>query len=525
MADENAPRPVFGDLLKQSQSALAGLQALEDQLSARLADQHAQLNAGKAELAQTLESMAALQAAHERLTAEHGRSLDESRRQQQARIELEGSILDARRELAAALKERQDLIRVRDRERHELEDRLARHEAALSDRVSQIVGLDAKLDEVAAAQVSWQAERDELVAARDQLAGRVRDLEATEQRAADELSRAVSNREQLRTVYEELKRAHTVTTERSAAAFREMSRLQDEVRLAAERAAAKEAETAQIKQQLAQATTLADELQAHQLTWATDREALLAAVQVAEKRRVALEAELATARLALTERSAAAEREAAELRQQAAVLQIQVAEERERLEATLAGDRDRLRAATESAAVAEKSRAEAQAQYAKLVERAQLASQEWAARRQAMTEENRRLNAELAQAHQAERAAEDGQRRRQLQLEQLEEAHRAKVGALEDRLRTAQDAASRPLTPGQSHRVNTRLNAIVGFSSILADSKALSPAEHADYLSVITENSRALAEELNLVPVAGATQQPAGSVPNPAGPPVATLGG
>lgn len=524
MADENAPRPVFGDLLKQSQSALAGLQALEDQLSARLADQHAQLNASRAELAQTRESMTALSAAHERLSAEHAWSLDESRRQQQARIELEGSILDARRALAAALKERQELISVRDRERHELEDRLAHHEAALSDRVSQIVGLEAKLDELAAAQVSWHAERDELVAARDQLAGRVRDLEAAERRGADELSRAISNREQLRTVYEELKGAHTVTTERSAAAFREMSRLQDEARLAAETAAAHEAESARIKQQLAQTTTLADELQAHQLTWATDREALLAAVQVAEKRRVTLEAELATAQLALAERSAAAEREAAELRQQAASLQIQVAEERERQEATLAGARDQVQAAAESAAVAEKSRAEAQALYAKLVERAQLASQEWVVRRQAMTEENRRLIAELAQAHKAERAAEDGQRQRQLRLEQLEEAHRAKIAALEDRLRTAQDAASRPLTPEQSHRINTRLNAIVGFTSILADSKALSPAEQADYLGVVTENSRALAEELNLVPVAGATH-PAASVPNPPGPPVATLGG
>ncbi|MDQ6709543.1 MAG: response regulator [Candidatus Dormibacteraeota bacterium] len=524
MADENAARPVFGDLLKQSQSALAGLQALEDQLSARLADQHAQLNDSRAELAQTREALTALQAAHERLTAEHAWSLDESRRQQQARIELEGSILDARRELAEAVKERQELIRARDRDRHELEDRLAHHEAALADRVSQIVGLEAQLDELAAAQDTWHAEREALVAARDKFAGRVRDLEAGERRAADELGRAISNREQLRTVYEDLKRAHSATTERSAAAFREMSRLQDEVRLAAETVANHEAETAQLKQRLAQATTLADELQTHQLTWAADREALLAAVEVAEKRRVAVEGDLAAGQLALSERSAAADREAAELRHQAAALQIQLADERERLEGALAGGQDQLRAAAESAQAAEKARAEAQGQYAKLVERAQLASQEWAVRRQAMTEENRRLIAELAQAHQAARAAEDGQRQRDLELQQLEQAHREKTSLLEDRLRAALDEASRPLTPAQSHRINTRLNAIVGFSSIMADSTALAPAERADYLGVIIENGRALAEELNLVPVAGAAR-PSGSVPAAAGPPVATLGG
>ena len=94
MADEPESGPAFVELLKQSQSALAGLQALEEHLSTRLADQHAQLKATRAELEQAREAMAGLQGAHERLTAEHTRTLDEVANHRNARTAMDATVLE-----------------------------------------------------------------------------------------------------------------------------------------------------------------------------------------------------------------------------------------------------------------------------------------------------------------------------------------------------------------------------------------------------------------------------------------------
>ncbi len=526
MAEEDDARPVFGELLKQSQSALAGLQALEEHLSTRLADQHAQLKQTRSELEQAQEALTALRGAHDRLTAEHARTVDDVAHQREARAELEAQVAEVRQELGNALRERGELVAAQNKERRELEDRLARQEASLAEGVSRVGALEAQLDEFAAAQARWEADREALGGARDQLVGRLADLEAGKRQAEDELGHAIHNREQLRTVFEDLKRTHAAAAERSAAAFKEMSRLQDELAAAAERAALQGQETSRLKEELAQATSLADEWQADQLKWATDRETLLSASQASEARRLTLESELARAQLALTERTVLAEVEAAQLRQQAASDEMRLAEERQPLEAALATAQDQLRQAAESAAVAEKARADAQAQYASLVERAQATAQEWGARRQAMAEENQRLMQDAGQAHQALRAAEEGHRQLEARLHQVEEAQRQETAALEDALRVARDAGTRPLTPEQSHRINTRLNAIVGFASILLDPKtnAIPPSDQADYIQLIDENSRGLAEELRLLSVAGGAAI-AASTPAVNGPAMASLGG
>lgn len=526
MAEIDDARPVFGELLKQSQSALAGLQALEEQLSTRLADQHAQLNQARAELDEAHAALTTLRGNHDRLIAEHARTIDDAAHQREARAGLEAQIADVRGELADALRERGELVAGRNKERRELEDRLARQEVSLAEGVSRIGALEAQLDEFAAVQARWETEREALVGARDQLAGRLADLETGKRQAEDELAHAIHNREQLRTVFEDLKLTHAAAAERSAAAFKEMSRLQDELAAAAERAAAQGQEISRLKDELAQATSLADEWQADQLKWATDRESLLAASQAAEARRIALESDLARAQLALTEHTVLAEVEAAQLRQQVVALEMRLADDRRQLEASLAAAQDQLHQATESAAVAEKTRADAQAQYANLVERAQVTSQEWGARRQAMAEENQRLTQEATEARQALRGAEERHRDLEARLHQVEEAQRQETAALEDALRAARDAGTRPLTPEQSHRINTRLNAIVGFSSILLDPKtnAIPPSDQAEYLQLIDANSRGLAEELRLLSVAGGTPMVASTLAEKV-PAVASLGG
>jgi len=506
MPDELESGPAFGDLLKQSQSALAGLQALEEHLSTRLADQHAQLMATRGELEQAREAMAGLQGAHERLAAEHARRLDEVAHHRQARAELEATVLEVRRELAEALRQRDELSGAWEKERRELENRLFRQEAALAERLSRIGSLEAQVDELAAGEVSWQSERETLVEFRDQLTGRLRDLEAAQRQAQDDLARAIHNREELRAVFEDLKQTHAAAAERHAAAFREMSRLQDELRAAAEQASAHERATALIREELARAKASSEELRTHQLTWAADREGLLAAGQAAEQRRIALEAELIKAQQALSERTMESEGDLARLRQEAATLKMQVSDERARLDASLAAANDQLRLATEAAAAADRARGEAQAQIARLVERAQAAAQEWGARRESMTEENLRLSEALAQARQVQRAAEDTHRQLQARLHQLEQANRDKMATLEARLRSAEDAARRPLTQEEAHRINTRLNAIVGFANILRDPRTngVGAEEQAEFIRLIDENSRALGEDLRLIPVAGA---------------------
>jgi CheY-like chemotaxis protein/chromosome segregation ATPase len=532
VADELESGPAFVELMKQSQSALAGLQALEEHLSTRLADQHAQLKATRTELEQTREAMAGLQGAHERLTAEHTRTLDELAHHRNARAGLDAAVLEVRGELAQALRERDELNRTWDKERGELEDRLASQEAALIDRLNRITSLEVQVDELAAAQVSWQAERDTLIESRDRLGGRLRDLEAGQRQAQDDLARAIHNREQLRAVFEELKETHATSAERSAAAFRELARLQDELRAAAERASAQERAITLVREELARAKASSDELQTHQLTWAADRENLLAAAKSAERRLIALEAELAKAQLALTERTTVSEGDLARLRQEAAAVKMQLSDERARLEASLAAANDQLRLATEAATTADKARGEAQAQIARLVERAQAAAQEWGARRESMTEENLRLSDALVQARQAQRSAEDSQRQLQARLQQVEQANREKLATLEAQLRSAEDAASRPLTQVEAHRINTRLNAIMGFASILLDpsTNAIGAREQAEYIRLVDENSRALGEDLRLVPVAGAVHaaEPAdhpASEEAAAGPSVASLKG
>ena len=437
--------------------------------------------------------------------------------------------MEVRRELAEALRQRDELSGAWEKERRELEDRLNLQETALADRLNRIGALEVQVDELGAAQVGWQAERETLIQSRDQVGGRLRDLEAAQRQAQDDLARAIHNREQLRAVFEELKETHAASAERSAAAFRELARLQDELRSAAEQASGQERATALVREELARVRATCDELQTHQLTWAADREGLLHAAQAAEQRRIALEAELGKAQLALSERTTVSEGDLARLRQEAGTLKIQLSDERARLEASLAAANDQLRLATEAAAAADKARGEAQAQIARLVERAQTAAQEWGARRESMTEENNRLTESLTQARQAQRAAEDTHRQLQARVQQLEQAQREKLSTLEARLRSAEDAGRRPLSQEEAHRVNTRLNAIMGFANILLDptTNAIGASEHAEFIRLIDENSRALGEDLRLVPVEGAARA-AASEPTAAataGPSVASLKG
>ncbi len=148
-----AKPPVFGDLLKQSQMALAGLQALEEQLSTRLADQHGKLKQTRAELEQANHELASLGTAHDRLTAEHAKTADEAAHLRQVRTELEGRVTQLHQELDQTARGRDELLMAQEKERVDLHKRLARNEASLADSVTRVEALEAQLDEFNGAQL------------------------------------------------------------------------------------------------------------------------------------------------------------------------------------------------------------------------------------------------------------------------------------------------------------------------------------------------------------------------------------
>jgi CheY-like chemotaxis protein len=486
------PTP-FADLLAQSRTAMAGLQALEEQLTAQLADQHAKWKQARTELDAVADELAALRTRHQQLTAEHARATAEAVALREQKAELHERIGQLHRDLDQKARDQVTLAATHEREREDLHARVRRAEAALAERVSLLEAQQQELDDLRDARLAWEAERVALVQRRDHESQRSQQLEAQQRQTAEELARAVDNREQLRKVYEELKGAHTAATERHAGAFREMSRLQEE--------------SNRLRDELAHVQADLESLQADQLKWAVSRQEMILARQTLEDHRLKLETELATTQLTLRETD------------------VRGVEERKQLEAALADARGQVQGLSESAARASQAEAELKEQYSKLVDRAHHAAQEWSARSQALTEENHRLVKDVADARAALSSSHDSEREWQARLQQLELAQRHEKATWEEAMRTARELASRPLTPAESHQINTRLNAIVGFSNVLVDSgpTGVAPAEREEYLRLIAENARRLAEELHLV-IAARGPQPAPAAPADQAPAVVAIG-
>ena len=115
-----------------------------------------------------------------------------------------------------------------------------------------------------------------------------------------------------------------------------------------------------------------------------------------------------------------------------------------------------------------------QGRHAELTEQADRLASDWVSRRQALTAEIQAQNEEMQQGRKA-----------------LEEAR----AALE--LHGAAPVAASPsMSPEQSHVINTRLNALIGFSSVLLDERThpLTLEEHREYLKYMHDSAVALGE-------------------------------
>ena len=149
-------------------------------------------------------------------------------------------------------------------------------------------------------------------------------------------------------------------------------------------------------------------------------------------------------------------------REQLLAQQAQLTERSSALEVDLAGERMQHQAL--------------RARHAELTEQSNKLATDWASRRQALAAEIAAQNEEMEQVRKA------------LQESQERERHGAASGPV------ATQTGS--VTSEQSHVINSRLNALVGFSSVLLDERAhaLTPEERREYLKYINDSAVKLGE-------------------------------
>ena len=133
-----------------------------------------------------------------------------------------------------------------------------------------------------------------------------------------------------------------------------------------------------------------------------------------------------------------------------------------------------------------------QARHAELTEQANKLASDWVSRRQALTAEIQAQNEEMQQA------------RKSLEEARSQERH-SPTGPL---------TAAASVSPEQSHLINSRLNSLIGFSSVLLDERthALTVEEHREYLKYLHDSAVALGEAVRSVT--------GGRAANPDAPPV-----
>ena len=113
-----------------------------------------------------------------------------------------------------------------------------------------------------------------------------------------------------------------------------------------------------------------------------------------------------------------------------------------------------------------------QARHAELTEQANKLASDWVSRRQALTAEIQAQNEEMQQVRRA-----------------LEEAR-----SMERHSSAGPLTAAASVSPEQSHVMNSRLNSLIGFSSVLLDERthALTVEEHREYLKYLHDSAVAL---------------------------------
>ena len=232
---------------------------------------------------------------------------------------------------------------------------------------------------------------------------------------------------------------------------------------------------AQLERELDAARQERDRLAADRDAAAADRDRAREAVQAAEWVAGGLQAQLATGAA-----------ESARLRDQLGMVttdrdtlqadQIQWGLDRERLLAELYPLKERAAGFERDLSSERELHLALQGRYAELTEQSNKLASDWVSRRQALTAEIQAQNDEMQQVRKA------------LEGAQAQEPHGVGSGPV--------TAPAATLSPEQSHLINSRLNSLIGFSSVLLDehTHALTVEERREYLKYLHDSAVTLGE-------------------------------
>ena len=227
------------------------------------------------------------------------------------------------------------------------------------------------------------------------------------------------------------------------------TQLRQQLRAAEQQRSEQTAELVGLREQLESVARDRDSLQAHQLEWGADRERLLADLSQLKARLSELERELG-----------------AERGQHAAL----------------------------------------QARFGAAAEQATKAAADWSARRQALAAE---IHAQSVEMEQVRLGLQESQERERRALELAQRKPAPGIEAAPLAPGSAAQAANRAAlpagTPSLNHEINSRLNALLGFSSVLMDERAhpVTPEERREYLKYLHDSAVRLAHAVR--PVTGGT--------------------
>ncbi len=389
-----------------------------------------------------------------------------------------------------AEQERDRLARQHEQSQQEYRARLAEREAALANERTRAQQLGQELEAARHGQQDAIAERQSAVEDRDRIQAAHESLQADHRKALDAAGQAAGERDQLRRLHEESQRELTGVRERQTAAIEDVKRLQGQVHDSArlieqqeverrELAAGHQSELATMREQLGVVTKRRDDLQAEQAQWGLERDHLQKKLAAAESRQVELQQEWQRSQALMADEKAALETQLAE-----ALAHV--------------GDaRTRLEKLAEVERVLREEHEKLGTRHTELTDQSSKLAADWATRRQALSAEIQAQNQEMEQARSEMARARD--RERQL-LAHLEEVR----------------SQSTSLGPEQGHTLNSLLNTIIGFSSVLHDdpSNAVTAEERREYLKHINDSAERLADAVRRL--TARTPRPSAGRPEPA---------
>jgi len=387
----------------------------------------------------------------------------------------------------AALQQSEELAAALRALKEQAGDELARLTKEVRQGRGRITKLSAEVDELQQAQLQWAVDRQALLEHQEQLGKASEAINQQLAAAATELDSAKGAHDQLRKALQEEKRLHTADQAAAEkglkAAFQDLNRSQDQL-------AKVSAELAELKKATSQWPAERESLARKVAVLGDHRDAALAHVAAQEEELAAIREEADKLKAAAAAAKRERQRAGAEAEELQAA-QLQWAVDRE----ALIKERDDLRREQKLAAARlGKVGEEAQAALRRQSEDADRLKAELKKATLDLAAEKARLAKELAEAQVKQAAVE---RRAQEVVAKLQavskEVERDKASAQAELARRSDAAARFQLIYQRGHELYSALNPIIGFSDILLEDRSgTSPEERREFVQLINDSGKRL---------------------------------